>query len=500
MKTRKAIAVASESAPLRDEATGRGAWISIAARITGVSLFLKVMGIALLLVALFGAQTIFETRAQMSDSLKKETNARSRLLARHIENDLVDRLITGDLVAVSGLLKGAQEIYPDVKYLFILSPQDRVLVGTTEFPVSRELIEANAVNPDGSVRAVLLETEEGLIKDLAEPIMGGRLGTLRIGISQDAIKQAVNAMTVRLLLSVLLVALLGAGISYLLAFILNKPINNLMSGIDQIEKGDLNVRIRPWFSDEIGRLTDAFNNMAGVLGREKALKTELVRKLITSQEEERQRISRELHDKTSQSLTSIKIGLKLLETQGLPREALAKFEGFRALLNSSLDELHELAVELRPPALGDLGLPQAVKELGENFEKAFAIEVKCSAEDYFRTNRLGPELEIGLYRIIQEAFSNIEKHSGADAVEVGFSKTAEAVLLTINDNGRGFCPAQVLAKSGRKPIGLFGMKERAEVLGGKFSIYARDGGGTRITVSLPAAALGAEPDKTYENH
>jgi len=467
----------------------RGASISLVNRITGVSLFIKVMGIALSLIALFGAETIIETRALMRDSLKKETNERSRLLARQIEGDLVDRLITGDLVAVSGLLKGAGDIYPDIKYIFILSPQKQVLVGTPEFQLSKELIEANSFNADGSMRSELLETEAGLINDLAEPIMGGRLGTLRIGISQDPIKRVVNAMTTRLILSWLLVALIGAGISYLLAFILSKPINNLIKGIDQVEKGDLDVKIRPWFSDEIGRLTDAFNNMAGVLGREKALKTELVRKLITSQEEERQRISRELHDKTSQSLTSIKIGLKVLEMQALPREALLKFDEFRALLNSSLDEIHELAVELRPPSLGDLGLPQVVKELGENFQRSFSIEVKCFVEDYFRANRLEPSLEIGLYRIIQEAFSNIEKHSGADSVEVGFAKVEAAVVLTISDNGRGFCPAQVLAKPGRKPIGLFGMKERAEILGGKLGIAARDGGGTQITVSVPLVAI-----------
>jgi len=467
----------------------RGAGVSLLNRITGVSLFIKVMGIALSLIALFGAETIIETRALMRDSLKKETNERSRLLARQIESDLVDRLITGDLVAVSGLLKGAEEIYPDVKYIFILSPQKQVLVGTPEFQLSKELIEANSVNADGSMRGELLETEAGIINDLAEPIMGGRLGTLRIGISQDPIKRAVNAMTTRLLLSWLLVALIGAGISYLLAFILSKPINNLIKGIDRVERGDLDVKIRPWFSDEIGRLTDAFNNMAGVLGREKALKTELVRKLITSQEEERQRISRELHDKTSQSLTSIKIGLKVLETQALPREALLKFDEFRALLNSSLDEIHELAVELRPPTLGDLGLPQVVKELGDNFKKTFGIEVECVIEDFFINNRLKAAVEIGLYRIIQEAFSNIEKYSGAGRVLVMFSKAPGEFLLTIRDNGRGFDPVRALNKPGRKPLGLFGMKERAEILGGTFTLVSKEGGGAEITVSLPSGNL-----------
>lgn len=454
-------------------------------RVTGVPLFVKVMGIALSLIALFGLGTIIETRALLSDSVKKEADERGRLLARYIESGLTDRLITGDLVAVSDSLRRVAEIYPDVKYLFILSPQKRVLVSTLAFPLSQELIGANAAAADGSFGEELLEAEDELINDIAAPLMGGRLGTLRIGISQGHLRRMVNAMTVRLLLSVFLVALLGAGISYLLAFILNKPILNLISGVEAVERGDSSVRVLPWFDDEIGRLTAAFNSMTGALGREKTLRTELVRKLITSQEEERQRISRELHDQTSQSLTSIKIGLKVMEAQALPWEAVAKFAEFRELLNGALDEIHRLAVELRPPALGDLGLPQVVEELGRNFKKAFNIEVKCAIDPYFRNNRLKPEAEIGLYRILQEAFSNIEKHSGASVVHVAFSKIPGELLVTVKDNGSGFDAGPTPAKPDRKSLGLYGMKERAEILGGKFSITACSGGGAVITVSLP---------------
>ncbi len=478
-----------ETAAPPSAAPGRGICAGIAGRLTSVSLFVKVMGIALSLIALFGAETLIETRALMRDSLEKETHGHSRLLARQLESGLTDPLITGDLFAASGLLKVAAEVYPEVEYIFILSPQRRVLAAAPAFPLSNVLINANKFNEDGSIREELFETERGIIRDLAAPIMGGRLGTLRIGISREYRHRALDAMTGRLLRSGLLAALLGAVISYLLAFILIKQINNLIKGIDLVEKGDLNVKVRPWFNDEIGRLTDAFNNMASALERKKALKTELVRKLITSQEEERQRISRELHDKTSQSLTSIKIGLKVLEKQALPREALARFEEFRALINDSLDGIHDLAVELRPPALGDLGLPQVVKELGENFKKTFGVEVECIIEEYFMENRLAAELEIGLYRIIQEAFSNIEKHSGAGLVRVGFHKKPGEMLLTIRDNGRGFDPVLALGKPGRKPLGLFGMKERAEILGGTFTLASKEGGGAEITVSLPSGTL-----------
>ncbi|MBI4351821.1 MAG: sensor histidine kinase [Elusimicrobia bacterium] len=465
----------------------QGVFAGIARRLTGFSLFVKVMGIALSLIALFGAETMIQTRALMRESMEKVLHGHSRLLARQLGSALTDPLITGDLFAASEALKAAAGVYPEVEYIFILSPQRRVLATTTAFPLSRALIDANAADADGAVREELFKTERGIIRDLAAPLMEGRLGTLRIGISREYRHRALNAMMNRLLWSGLLAALLGAAISYLLAFILVKPINDLMKGIDQVEKGDLNARVRPWFDDEIGRLTGAFNNMVSALGREKALKTGLVRKLIASQEEERQRISRELHDKTSQSLTSIKIGLKMLEAQPLPREALARCEDFRALLNSALDEIHELAVELRPPELGDLGLPQVVKELGENFRKTFGIKVECAIDEYFLANRLEAAVEIGLYRIIQEAFSNIEKHSGAGLVTVGFAKKSGAFLLTIRDDGCGFDNAWALGKPGRKPLGLSGMKERAEIFGGKFALVSKEGSGTEISVSIPAA-------------
>ena len=144
--------------------------------------------------------------------------------------------------------------------------------------------------------------------------MQSRLGILRIGIDQKRMNQVIGFVTLRLLIIVVIVALIGIGISYILAFMLNKPIVSLINGVKMLEKGDLKVNVKPLFNDEIGKLTVAFNHMSDVLGREKLLRTKLTRKLITSQEEERQRISRELHDTTSQSLTSIKIGLKILET------------------------------------------------------------------------------------------------------------------------------------------------------------------------------------------
>lgn len=469
-------------------AAGAGRLARLAKLVTGVPLFVKIMGIALLLTTLFGAQTIISSRALLRESLEKEAGERSCLLVRQLESSLTEPLITGDLVHVSGLLAEAEEIYPDVEYSFVISPHGRVLVGPRTFQLSGELAEANAVGPDGAIGMQLFDTELGLIGDFAAPIMNGRLGTLRIGISREQAERAVRAMTVRLLNSFLLVALAGVLISYGLAYILNRPINELIKGIDRVEKGDLDVAVRPWFDDEIGRLTSAFNNMAAALQRKKALKTELVRKLVASQEEERVRISRELHDKTAQSLASIKIGLKVMEQQGLPAPALEKFAELRALLNGTLDGIHELAVELRPPALADLGLPQAVTELGENFGRDFGVEVACSVDDCFRERRLAPELEIGLYRIIQEAFSNIEKHSAAGRVELALRQRPGGIALTIRDDGAGFDPAQVSARAGRKPIGLFGMRERAEILGGTFSITSSPGAGTGIEVLVPAAA------------
>ncbi len=451
----------------------------------GAPLFLKVAGIALLVTALFSIGVAMATRSVVMASLKEDAGRRARLLSRQIESDLLDRLITRDLVGISAALRSVMGIYPDIKYIFIRDRNGNLLVNTLPFSPSRVLQGANAPGPAGELGEVLLQVDGEVLNDVAVPLMGGRLGTLRMGVSQSPIRREVSGILLRLQPAMLLAAIVGMLIVFPLTYAVVKPVRDLIKGVESVEKGDFGVRVRPWFDDEVGRLTAAFNNMAGSLEKKTALKKELLRRLITSQEAERQRISRELHDRTNQSLASVKVLLKVLEMQALSGKAVAGLAELKELLNSSMEEIHEFAVELRPPLLGEFGLPRAVEELGRKLGRSSGVKLQFDIGNGFGGRRLEPAVEIELYRIIQEAFSNIEKHSGATEARVSFRGERGELGITVTDNGRGFEPGLAGAAAGRAPLGLFGMKERAEALGGSLRIVSARGRGTEITVVVP---------------
>ena len=221
------------------------------------------------------------------------------------------------------------------------------------------------------------------------------------------------------------------------------------------------------------------------LKQNEEMRQKLIEKIIYTQEDERNRIARELHDKTGQTLTSLKIGLKSFES-GIEKDDMKnKLESFRTLLNSSLEDIHNLAVELRPPLLDDFGFLKAVRKYVEEFENTFPVKVEYKTSGFSENTKLLSSLEIGLYRVIQEAFTNIIKHAKADKVNITLQKKKSDLILTITDDGVGFDMDKIKTTSGRKPIGLFGMQERIYILGGKFNIKSDINKGTEIYIKVP---------------
>jgi signal transduction histidine kinase len=455
-------------------------------KITGVSLFIKVMGIALFLIILFGFATIVETRSLFKKTIKNEISEKQTAILRQMDYKLSELIVTGDLFDIYTLIEEISKIYSDIRYIIILNNQNHVIAHTFPHPLSSELISANQINSDGTPHIEILETEEGIITDIAYPIFGGKIGIIRLGITDNHLNMVINKLTENLAFGVLFVSLIGVIISYILAFTLNKPITNLLKGINQVRLGNMNIKINPWFKDEIGNLTEAFNEMIISLKHEYEMRRELMKKIITAQEEERQRISRELHDVTGQCLSSIKIGLKSIESCFSSPEAKLKLEEFRTLLNKSLDEIHTLSVELRPPLLSDFGVFKAIEDLVNKLSANFSIKTNYTVSNSLKNQRFSPILEIGIYRIVQEAISNIEKHSKATEVKINFEKEDNKLILSIEDNGIGFSYEYIsLKKSGRSHIGLIGMKERAKILGGKLEIISAPQKGTKIIMEVP---------------
>lgn len=212
----------------------------------------------------------------------------------------------------------------------------------------------------------------------------------------------------------------------------------------------------------------------------------LLNQLVGVQEEERKRISRELHDETSQSLTAVLLGLRALATSLDDASQQAKVLEMRDIVSEALSSVHYMAVRLRPILLDELGLKAAIHKYVETYQKRYGIAVVFDAENLKEGERFFPEVEISLYRIVQEALSNIVKHADAKQVIVRLTYQENELGVMIQDDGKGFDPDildeyQVANNS----LGIAGMQERAELLGGTFDIASAWKQGTRIVVRVP---------------
>jgi two-component system, NarL family, sensor histidine kinase DevS len=236
----------------------------------------------------------------------------------------------------------------------------------------------------------------------------------------------------------------------------------------------------PRFSDADLRLAQRFAARAAVavdLSHRVARRT--VQRIVSGQEQERRRLSRELHDETGQALTSILLGLKAIEdAQGTDRfpKALADL---RELVVATLQDVKRLAVELRPKALDDFGLLPALERLTTVFEEQTGIDTQL--ESRLQDARLPGEIETVLYRVVQEALTNVIKHARAERVSILLHETGSKVGVVIEDDGRGFDPDDV-----GDGLGLVGMQERVALLGGRVSLES-SGAGTTIAVEVPSA-------------
>jgi signal transduction histidine kinase len=199
-----------------------------------------------------------------------------------------------------------------------------------------------------------------------------------------------------------------------------------------------------------------------------------VQALLEGQELERRRLARELHDETGQALASILLGLKSLEAQ-VGTEPVASI---RKLVGSALDDVRRLTVELRPPALDDFGLGPALERLTTLSAERSGIDIQLSVRSRLR---LTPDRETALYRIVQEALTNVIKHAGARSVSIIVMPSGDAVRAVIEDDGAGFDPARVREGA----LGLVGIRERVSLLGGRFEIESAPGDGTTLVIELP---------------
>jgi signal transduction histidine kinase len=235
-----------------------------------------------------------------------------------------------------------------------------------------------------------------------------------------------------------------------------------------------------------GRFTDDDLRVAEILAVRAAVAVDLservsrdvVRRIVQAQELERRRLARELHDETGQALTSILLGLKSLDEAESGEALRAATQELRDRVVTTLQDVRRLAVELRPKVLDDFGLLSALERLVETFEEATGIRTELEAAT--KGDRFPGEVETALFRIVQEALTNVVKHADATHVSVLLARRPGAVAVVVEDDGRGYDLAQ--ASEG---IGLLGMHERVELIGGRLSLESSPGSGTTVAAEVP---------------
>jgi two-component system, NarL family, sensor histidine kinase UhpB len=267
-----------------------------------------------------------------------------------------------------------------------------------------------------------------------------------------------------------------------------QPLHALERTVDRVAAGDLSARARHvLFRDpDVERLGDTVNSMLDVLQEHRGLLQKLSEQVLAAQEDERKRIARELHDETAQSLTTLLIRLKILEKARNATEIRRQMEELRELTLQTLEAVRKLAVELRPATLDDLGLVAALEAYTEGFASRIPLDLHFSAEgfDEPRAARLESQVELVLYRVVQEALTNTAKHASAHHVQVELRRSAGEVVACISDDGQGFDVEDVM-RSRERGLGLFGMQERLSLVEGQLLIDSAPRRGTRIQARVP---------------
>jgi two-component system, NarL family, sensor histidine kinase UhpB len=260
------------------------------------------------------------------------------------------------------------------------------------------------------------------------------------------------------------------------------PLQSLQRTAEQVQGGDLGARVEAseLADPDLERLMETFNTIleSGDVYRRRL--RDIAARALNATEEERKRIARELHDGTAQTLAALRVRLRVARAAEDAEVRSQLLEKIGTELGEATEEIRRIAQGLRPPALDMLGLAPAIESFARGIGDTTGLDVVTEITPV--EDLLAPEAELALYRIVQEALSNVSRHSSAQRVTIRLGRSGRAVVASIEDDGRGFAVADEMSSRG---LGLFGMQERAAYVGGSVDIESEPDRGTRIRATIP---------------
>lgn len=448
-----------------------------------VSVRTKILGIVLALTVLLGLVVTWQVRFVMVGVLGDEVASRGASIASDLAARSVEPILLDNTVGLHDLLVSTVSNHSDSTYAYVSDGDGRVVAhtfGAEGFP--SDLV---AVTPTSDGVAAF-RTDEGIVHDFSQSIMDGRLGFVHVGLTESRLRSVIDTTTSQILLTTVAVSVLGILAAVFLTWLLTRPILDLVDVTRRVGAGDLEARATLWASDEIGVLSSSFNQMVADLevSRQRLEDNEearrrLLHQLIDAQEEERRRIARELHDSIGQALNSISLGLRSL-VRSVP-ESEEEVVRLEAITSETLQSARQLSRDLRPAALDDLGLAAAL----ENYIAGFGNRHPSIAADAHidLPGRLDRAVETAVYRIVQEAVTNVGRHSQARTMSVVVGRRGAHVTAIIEDDGIGFV-VDAAQRSGTS-VGIHSIRERAELVGGSLRLESGDQG-TTVFLEVPA--------------
>jgi two-component system sensor histidine kinase UhpB len=261
------------------------------------------------------------------------------------------------------------------------------------------------------------------------------------------------------------------------------PLDALERTAARVHRGDLDARVplSPVADRELDRLTRTFNAMLDTATRNRERLRQVAATALNAAEEERKRIARELHDETAQLLAALLIRIRVVKNANDPQAVSALLDDMREQIGGALEGVRRFARGLRPPALDELGLIPAIESHVRSIRAITEIDLSLHADE--DVGGLPLEAELAVYRIVQEALSNVVRHSGAIRAAVRVAREPDRLVVTVEDDGHGFNVPEVRAAG--RGLGLFGMGERAAYLGGRVDVQSTPGTGTRVRAEIP---------------
>lgn len=467
-----------------------------------LSIYYRILAMALVIIALLSFAISFIVWDSLNDIVSRQLQKRGVEIANHVALAGGNYILMEDLYNLYELAAQTEASSEDVRYILIIDSNKRLLAHTFHGGIPKGLLDNM---PDSTQQqTVILNSNEGFIHDIVVPIENGAVGYVRVGMTEEYARNSVHQHIKDILLTVFAVCVLAVFLSSRISALITRPIRNLAAVAESITRGDLEVRANLTDRGEVGKLAAAFNDMAaslikasadkeallGELIAKEQMRDTLIAKLMTAQEDERKRISRELHDETSQALTSLMLTMRVLADDAPNQEQKDALLLGRDVAASILREVRDLAIELRPPVLDDLGLTAAIERYIENFAVRHGLDIDLTTDG--QQTSVDGEIAVAIYRIVQESLNNVVKHSGASTVTIHIQFRVDQIMVTIADNGKGISESDVIRAQRENRLGLYGMRERAELLQGKFAIRQSQHGGTELFIAIPQYHLKKE--------